>query len=73
MYRKGHRFESCRVRHFLIIGRSIYMKLTESANKYRTDKGTTAFESHGYIEVVDSYKVTYLFTCIKELPIIRSY
>jgi hypothetical protein len=49
------------------------MKLTESANKYRTDKGTTAFESHGYIEVVDSYKVTYLFTCIKELPIIRSY
>lgn len=31
------------------------MTLTELANKYRTDKGTTAYESHSYTEIYQKY------------------
>ena len=31
------------------------MTLTELANKYRTDKGTTAYEAHGYTEIYQKY------------------
>jgi len=31
------------------------MTLTELANKYRTDKGTTAYEAHGYTEIYQRY------------------
>jgi hypothetical protein len=45
------------------------MKLTELANKYRTDKGTTAFESHGYTEVYQNYIYAHLPCTLLEIGV----